>query len=350
MFDFANPVLLFFLLPTAVAAWFVYRKRTFSGLLFAATSRLPAQVSTWRLRLAQILPAIFVTGLIMLVVAMAGPRTVFSRIRQETNSIAIEMVVDISGSMDALDLSRKTSTGIEYRTRLDVVKEKFSEFVDQRPDDLIGLVTFGGYASTRVPLTTDHNILQHVLKGVEIPKPGVDDKGQVINSEELLTAIGDALATACARIRTAEPESKIIVLLSDGESNTGIIKPLQAVDAAKQLGIKVYTLGIGSKDGYAPIANGRDFMGRPIISKQKVSLDEQLLKQIADTTGGMYFHVSDPSGLEKAMQAIDKLEKTQIENDIYEQYRELYIWFLFPALVLILLSAGMNMLIIRRII
>ena len=348
MFRFANPFYFILLIPVGFAVWFAYRRRIRSGIIFAATMRIPANKGTWRIYAANLLPAVFLTGIALTALAMARPQTVLSSSRRTADVIAVEMVVDASGSMEALDMSVKSPAGIKYRSRLDAVKETFAEFIEKRPDDLIGLITFGGYAATRAPLTTDHNALLHVLKGVETPKQIIDKSGQVLNQEEFLTAIGDALATACGRLEHAEPKSKIAVLLSDGESNTGIIKPEEATKAAKELGIKVYTIGVGST-GNAPFW-GMDMFGRKVIGYSYVTLDENLLRTIADTTGGRYFNVKNPDGLKEAMGEINKLEKTKIEQEEYHQYNELFLRFLWPAISLIIAGAGINMIITRRII
>lgn len=237
---------------------------------------------------------------------------------------------------------------VKPRTRLDAVKETFADFIGRRPDDLIGLVTFGGFASTRAPLTADHNALLHTLKGVEISRPVQDKTGQVVNQEEMLTAIGDALATACARLEKAEPKSKIIVLLSDGESNTGVIKPEQAIKMAEKMKIKVYTIGVGST-GEAPFPT-RDMFGREVVQYARVSLDEELLERIASETRGRYFNVRDPKGLDRAMESINRLEKTAVERDVYSQYNELFLWLLCPALALLAAGTGLNMAVARRIV
>jgi Ca-activated chloride channel family protein len=248
--------------------------------------------------------------------------------------------VDVSGSMDALDLSTKTATGWNYKTRLENVKETFEQFVKQRPDDLLGLVTFGGYASTRVPLTADHDLLLHVLKGVDISRESNDQ-------QETLTAIGDALATACGRLEGEKLKSKIVVLLSDGVSNAGVIKPDEATQAAKKLGFRVYTIGVGST-GRAPIW-GRDIFGNRVIGQALVELDEPLLKKIAAETGGKYFNVKNPTGLQDAVSEIDKLERTEVNRDIFYNYNELFPWALIPGMSLIVLSIGFSMLVTRRI-
>jgi Ca-activated chloride channel family protein len=348
MFRFADPLYFLLLLPLIAAAWSVYRRRIRSGLLFAPTARLAGDIGTWRRHAAEVLPAVFVLGLALIVISLARPQTMLSQVRRSANAIAIEMVVDVSGSMEALDLSIKTASGTKWRTRLDAVKEAFTHFVNQRPDDLIGIVTFGGYASTRAPLTFDHEALLHVLKGVDVPRQVQDGGTDMPGSEEFLTAIGDGLATAAARITTAPAKSRIIVLLSDGESNTGIIQPGNAADAAKKLGIKVYTIGLGS-NGPAPFRT-RDVFGRQVIAQAVVSMDEDLLKKIANTTGGRYFNVKDPQGLDSTMEEIDKLEKTRIEREEYTQYRELYPPMLSLAFLLMLAGTGANMLITRRIV
>jgi Ca-activated chloride channel family protein len=349
MFQFANPYY-FFLLPALVlAGWLMLRRRIRAGLAFSAVSALPTRRRTWRMHIARALPLFFLLAMALTIVALARPQTVLSHSRRSADMIAVEMVVDISGSMEALDLSVRTPTGTKYRTRLDAVKETFSEFVDRRPDDLIGLITFGGYAVTRVPLTADHEALQHVLGGVEVPRQVYVD-GQIVNQEELLTAIGDGLAMGCARLRDAEPTSRIVVLLSDGESNTGAIAPEAGIQVAREMGIKVYTIGIGTPGRSVAPIRARDIFGRETFGRINVSLDEKLLRRIATQTGGRYFNVRDPRGLEKALEEIDELETTKVERDIYSQYNELFPWFLFPALGLFVAVTSLNMLAAKRLI
>ena len=346
MFQFGTPSSFLLLLPVALAGWFMLARRIQQGIRFAPMTRIPHQGHSWRTVLARTIPVLVVTGMVLLVIAMARPQTILSKSRKTANVIAIQMVVDISGSMEALDMSTRTATGMKYRTRLDVVKDAFSAFVDERTDDLIGLIAFGGYVSTLAPMTADHDALRHVLEGVNTPKPAFDKNGNVVNEDELLTAIGDALATACARIEAAEPVSKIIVLLSDGESNTGMIKPDRAIEVAKSLGIKVYSIGVGSS-GNAPFW-ATDRRGRKVISRAHVTLDETLLRKVATETGGVYFNVKDEKGLEGALEEINALETTRVEQDIYRQYRELFLHFLSPGLAMILLGLTLNMAIARR--
>jgi len=344
MFRFADPYYLFLLIPLCAAGWAMLARRRKTAVLFAPTHRLPPASLTWRTAAIALAPYLFIAGAGLAIIALARPQTMFSKTTHQADAVAIQMVVDVSGSMRALDFSPRDVT----RTRLDVVKETFAQFIAKRTDDLIGLVTFGGYATSRVPLTIDHSALLHVLKGVQIPEPTLDADGKVANQEEMLTAIGDALATACARLDKAEIKSKIIVLLSDGESNTGLIKPDDAVKAAKALGIKVYTIGVGS-NGRAPFM-GQDVFGRNVIAYGEVRIDEDLLRRIASTTGAQYFNVKDPKGLSRALADIDKLEKTNINKEIYNQYTEFFPRFLWPGLLALALGVSLNMAARREII
>ncbi len=348
MFEFATPAWILLLLPVAGCAWFIYARRIHHGVRFAPTVRFPRQGRSWRTRTANGLPAFYLAALALMAIAMARPRSLLSQSRRTADVIAIQMVIDVSGSMEALDLSTVTPLGTQYRTRLDVVKDTFATFIDKRPDDLIGLISFGGYASTLAPLTSDHDALKHVLSGVEIPRQMHDRDGQILNPDELMTAIGDALATGCARLQDAQPVSRIIVLLSDGDSNAGIIEPETAIKVAQELGIKVYTIGIGST-GRAPV-RVTDAIGRQAIHHAWVTFDETLLRKIADDTGGTYYNVKDAKGLDTALDAINKLETTKVEHSVYRQYNEMFSRFALPALLLLLAAVSLNMAIARRVV
>lgn len=343
MLSFASPLAFLFLVPWIFAAWRLWRRGKSGGVLFAATHRLPVKTASWRVVVARLMPLLFLGGALLLVVAAARPRKPLSRHQRSIDAIAIGMVVDVSGSMEALDLS---PTPNHYKTRLDVVKERFAQFVEARPGDLIGLVTFGGYAATRAPLTADHRALLHVLSGVEIPKGKTDAQGRPIDQEETLTAIGDGLATGVARLVDAEPKTRIIILLSDGESNTGIITPEQAAEAANKMGIKVYAIGVGS-NSRAPFKT-RDMFGRETIAYADATFDETQLKNIAQTTSGRYFSVNDNQGLKEALEEINSLETTRIERQVYERYDEHFVVYLLWGAALILLALMMNMQFARR--
>lgn len=343
MLNFQQPLALFLFLPLVLAAWMLFRPRRTGALIFAPVARLPTRFPGWRVWIANIVPFLWLAGMALAIIALARPQTILAKSNRRSDVIAIQMAVDVSGSMQALDLSLPD----KMRTRLDAVKDAFARFVERRPDDLVGLVTFGGYATSRVPLTLDHSALLHVLSGVQIPKQNLNQEGRVTNEEELLTAIGDGLATAAARIANAEVKSRIVVLLSDGESNAGQVKPLDAARAAKAMGIKVYTIGVGS-NGKAPFMV-RDAAGSSFVVYQEVRLDEETLSGIARMTGGQYFNVRDPNGMEKALKEISQLEKTRIDREVFNQYREWVAWFLIPATMLVALAAILGMTITRAI-
>ncbi|MCL2104580.1 MAG: VWA domain-containing protein [Kiritimatiellaeota bacterium] len=333
MFNFATPLAFFLLIPWAVAAWRLYRRGKAAGVLFAPASRLPWRTAGWRVAVARMLPALFLFGALLLIFAAARPRTTLARERRSVNAIAIGMVIDVSGSMSALDFA---PSGKFEPTRLDVIKETFAQFVAARPDDLIGLVTFATYASTRAPLTVDHRMLRHVLGGVEIPKEPGEDR----------TAIGDGLSTALARLADAEPKTRIVVLLTDGENNDGIISPDQAAAAAAKLGVRVYVIGVGTH-GRVP-AKGRDMFGREGIGYMDVAFNEPQLKAIAEKTNGRYFNVRDEKALKSALEEISTLETTKIERQVYERYNEHFVNYLLLGAALVALALTLNMGVAKR--
>ncbi len=338
----ASPAALLLLIPWAAAGCRLLRRGRRRAVPFAPLARIPRRAS-WRQRLSLLAPALLLAGLAALIVAAARPQTRSARRRHSAEVVALQMVLDVSGSMEALDLSLRRGSGWEFKTRLDVVRELFTEFVDRRPGDLAGLVTFGGFAATRSPLTLDHRALKHVLAAVRIPRAedGATDR------EELLTAIGDGLAMGCARLEQASNVvSRVIVLLSDGESNTGVVSPAEASRLARSLGIKVYCIGVGST-GVAPFRT-RDLFGRETIAQARVTMDEQALRRIAQETGGLYFGVHDRAGLENALREIDALEKTRIDEIRYEDRHDHFAAWLAAGVGLTLAALTLGMALERR--
>jgi len=344
---FANPWLLLFALPLGFAAWRLLRRGRRSGVRFSAVSRIPAKSAGWRAEVAALTPFALLAGLLLLVVAAARPRTPLAHEKKSVDAIAICMTVDVSGSMEALDLTPKGERFSRETTRLAVVKKLFANFVEKRPDDLIGLVTFGGYASTRSPLTADHEALLNVLSGVEIPSVAVDAQGRPIAGDEQMTAIGDGLATALARLKDAKPKSKVVILLSDGVSNTGAVEPDEAAATAAKMGVKVYAIGVGTRSIRTPIF-ARDFFGRQVVQYADMTFDEKQLKSIAAKTGGTYFPVNDRGSLEDALEEIDKLETTKIEADAYDRWSEHFPMFLLAGAVLVFAAVSLSMSAARR--
>ena len=345
--SFANPLLLLLFVPIAVAAWRLLRRGRRSGIRFSAVGRLPAKAAGWRAKVAALTPFFLIIGLAALTVASARPRTSLAHEKKSVDAIAIAMTVDVSGSMDALDLTPKGERFSRETTRLAVVKKLFAEFVEKRPDDLIGLVTFGGYAATRSPLTADHAALLNCLKGVEIPTVALDAQGNAIAGDEVMTAIGDGLATALARLKDAKPTSKIVILLSDGVSNTGAVDPDEAAATAAKMGIKVYAIGVGTKANHTPIID-TDMFGRKVVRYVSMSFDEKQLKGIAQKTGGRYFAVNDRDALVAALEEIDQLETTEIEADVYDRWSEHFAIFLLAGALLVLLAVSLSMSAARR--
>ena len=345
-FGFAWPLCFLLFVPLALAAWRMLRRGRRAGIKFAPVGRLPAKTAGWRARVANLSPWFFLAGAALLVVAAARPRTSLARSSRSVDAIAIAMAVDVSGSMEALDFSPNLQAG---RTRLDVVKEVFAKFVEARPDDLIGLVTFGGYASTRAPLTADHEVLLHVLKGVQVPTVNYDSNGRPVDQDETMTAIGDGLATAIARVKDAEMKSKIVILLSDGMSNTGAVEPDAAAAAAAKLGIRVYTIGVGTRSNRTPF-RARDVFGRSVIQYADMSFDESQLKSIAAATGARYFGVRDEGGLKAALEEIDSLEKTTLDRTVYQRWKEYFPPFLLAGAFLVLFAVSLQMAASRRLV
>lgn len=261
----------------------------------------------------------------LLVIAVARPQIGKSVTQRKSEGLDIVLAIDTSGSMRALDLKLN---GTRY-DRLTVVKNVLVKFIEKRIDDRIGMVVFGSEAFTQAPLTLDHEVLLTFLGDLQIEMAGPS------------TAIGDAIATASKRLKDLESKSKIIILLTDGENTAGTVDPREAAKAASTLGIKIYTIGVGS-NGQAPMPSG-GLLGM-FNRNVRVNLDEKLLKEVAALTGGQSFLARDTQGLVKVYDTIDKLEKTEIQIDEFIDYKEAAHYFLWPAIILIILDslAGMS--------
>ena len=354
--NFAWPWSFLLLVPLAGAAWRLLRRGRHTGIRFSALAFLPARTAGWRAQAARLAPFLLLAGALALVIAAARPRESLTQGQRHVEAIAIAMAVDISGSMEIIDVTpaelarlRSATDAERLPTRLDLVKKAFAKFVEARPDDLIGLVTFGGFAASRTPLTADHATLLHVLEGVQVPSGGVDPQtGQPVDDEETMTAIGDGLAAALARLQKAELKSKIVILLSDGQSNTGAVEPDDAAAAAAKMGVKVYTIGVGGAAG-AALARVRDMFGRTRVQQvRNDGFDEKQLTDIASRTGGRYFSVRDAKGLKAALAEIDALEKTPLDRPTWERWREFFVPFLLTGVALVFLAVSLQMAASRR--
>jgi Ca-activated chloride channel family protein len=253
----------------------------------------------------------------LMIVGLARPQRGHSRTEVTANGIDIVLGLDVSGSMQALDFLIDN----QRVNRIEVVKSVVAKFIDERTDDRIGVIAFAGSPYLVSPITLDHDWLQQNLERVNI---GSADDG---------TAIGSAIAASVNRLRTTRAKSKVVVLLTDGVNNTGKISPLAAAEAAKALGIRIYTIGVGVR-GKAPIPV-RDEAGNQHIIMAKVDVDEKTLQTIADETGGKFYRATDTDSLQKIYEQINRLEKSAQTVQKFEHYDELYRWALIPALLLL---------------
>ena len=324
------------------AAWWRFRPRHRPAAVFSSVADLKDLPVTVAQRLRRGFPYFYGLGMCLVIAGLARPQSGRSESRIVGAGIAIEIVLDISGSMEALDFQLEG----QDVSRLAAVKHVIQEFVlgsrgsklSGRPDDLVGLVAFGGFADSKCPLTLDHGALVDILRGLEVPKPVRDREGRVINAqalqEELATAIGDGVAVGVDRLRGAKAKSKVLVLLTDGDSNAGVVDPREAARIAAESGIRLYAIGIG-RNGVVPIPQEDEFGNRVLVPAQ-FRIDEELLRDMAKSGGGRYFHASDSQGLAQVYAEIDKLEKSEFEETKYSEYTELFRWFVGPGLALIL--------------
>lgn len=313
---FHNPWLLLLLLAVPLIVWWHHRRDRSGALTFGLMPRSHGS-GRWRLHLP------FYSRLAacaLLIVALARPQLGYRWQESSTQGIDIEIALDISGSMGAEDF--------HPRNRLTVAKQVVENFIARRPADRIGLVVFSGAALTRAPLTTDHKMLAQLLKGVHL------------NSLPDGTAIGIALADAAARLKDSQAKSKVIVLVTDGVNNAGAIDPMSAATVCKGLGIKVYTVGVGRAGRVpVPVPVQNPFTGEREIRQvmMNVRVDDQLLRKIADRTGGHFYRATDSEQMRQIFAQIDKLEKSRIKVKQYVRYREAFQPLAWTALALLLL-------------
>lgn len=335
----------FWLLAAPLVAGLVWRQsrpRRQPAAIFSSIADLKTLPITPLQKVRKTIPLMLTIGLTLVVVALARPQSGRSESRISGEGIAIELVLDVSGSMEALDFQWE---GHDV-SRLEAVQHVIREFVlgsskshlSGRKDDLVGLVAFGGYADSKCPLTLDHGALVDIVRALEIPRPIRDRRGRVLNEqslrEDLATAIGDGVALGIDRLRGARAKSKVMILLTDGANNAGVVNPREAATIAHESGIKVYTIGIG-RNGPVPVPQEDEFGNRILVPAQ-FPIDEELLREMARSADGEYFHASDSTGLAHVYEQIDRLEKSKFEETKYSEYTELYPWFAGPGLGLIL--------------
>jgi len=266
----------------------------------------------------------------LMIVGLARPQRADGRSEVTANGIDIVLGLDVSGSMQALDFHIEN----QRVNRIEVVKTVVSKFIDERPDDRIGIIAFAGAPYLVSPITLDHDWLQQNLERVSVG--GVDDG----------TAIGSAIAAGVNRLRLTQGKSKVIILLTDGVNNTGKISPIAAAEAAKAMGVKIYTIGVGVR-GDAPIPV-RDAVGNARMVMAKVDVDEKTLQAVADATGGKFYRATDTDSLQKIYEQINRLEKNAQTVQKFEHTEELYTWALIPALGILGLSLLLQQTRLRR--
>jgi len=325
-----DPLALLLLLALPLVWWLRRGNGHETTVRFPSLAALAAGPAGWRTHWRWLPLALRAAALVLLVFALARPQ--FGRTESRFTGLGIDIMlaVDISSSMLAEDFTLEG----QRANRLAAVKSVVKDFVGGRSGDRIGLVLFAGRPYTQCPLTLDHGWLQTNLERAEI---GMIEDG---------TAVGSALAIAARRLESSDAKSKVIILLTDGQNNAGRVSPDTAAEAARALGTKVYTIGTGTR-GLAPYP-GRDFFGNVVYQPVQVDIDEETLTRIADTTGGKYFRATDTASLQQVYEDIDQLERTEFEAPKFYDWRELYPWFLLPALLLLCFEVGLANTVLRR--
>lgn len=331
-FRFESPwILSLLLLLPLIAAWPYVTKRWAkpAALRYADVKMAAKSVTSWRLVGQPLLALLRVAIIGLVIAALARPQTGQARQIINGKGVDIALALDISGSMASLDF--------QPQNRLEAAKNVIDNFIQERPYDQIGLVVFAQNAFNQSPPTTDHNVLRRLLDRVKLATDlGIDDG----------TAIGLGLANAGNMLKDSAAKSKVVILLTDGVNNAGQIDPLTAAEAAKALGIKVYTIGMG-RPGQVPVPV-QDVFGRKQVVMQESALDEASLKAIANETGGRYYRAIDTNELKQIYDEINSLEQSNIEIESYTRYREWAVWLLAPALLLLLIEAVLRKTVFRK--
>ena len=320
---FLNPEFFWLLLLIPIAiAWLYWKGNHQTATLKISSLQGFKSSNSLMVRLKPMLNVFRLLALSSLIVAMARPRTVdVSNKTKTTKGIDIVMAVDVSGSMLAKDLKPN---------RMEGLKRVAADFVDERPNDRIGLVLYASEAYTKTPVTSDKAVIQEAIKSIKYDTVLQDGTG-----------IGMGLATAVNRLKDSKAKSKVIILLTDGVNNAGFIEPETAADIAQQYGIKVYTIGIGT-NGMADFPYAITPNGQILFQMMKVEIDEQLLKNIAKKTEGKYFRATSNSKLAEIYASINKLETTEVKELKFYDYDEKFRPFVWLAGFLILLEIGLR--------
>ncbi len=311
--------------------YFTKKNKQKSALKFSSIALLESFKPTFKLKASENLICLRALTIVFFLIALSGPRIPNEEVYKETEGVDIVLAIDSSSSMLAEDFSVLG----QRRNRLFVVKKVANEFIEQRSNDRIGIVTFAALAYTVCPLTLDHDWLIENLRRVEI--------GAIADG----TAIGSAINSSLNRLKKTKAKSRIVILLTDGVNNAGNVLPLSAAKIAKTLGVKIYTIGVGSK-GFVPFPT-KNIFGQKVYRKREISVDEETLKKIAIETNAKYWNADNTETLKNIYKEIDALEKTIIEEKGYRQYQELFSIPLLIALGLLLTEIVLANTILRSI-
>ena len=306
-----------FLIMPVLLGWYIYKLKTYEGdVNFSSFTLFKGLKSSLKAKFRHVLFVLRLLCLSLLILAIARPQSRSSWKDTKTEGIDIVVSLDVSLSMLAKDFKPN---------RIEVAKEVLSDFIDARPNDKIGLVIFGGEAFTQCPLTTDHKIIKNMFADI---KAGMLDQG---------TAIGLGLADGVARVKDSKAKSKVVILISDGKSNTGEIAPLTAAEIAKTFGVRVYCIGVGTKGkALQPVALYPN--GEMEYDYVDVDIDDETMTQISNMTGGKYFRATNKEALESTYKEIDKLEKTIISEQSFTNKAEHFLPLALAAAVCLLLE------------
>ena len=328
---FLNPQFLFLIALLPVWLFFVSRRKTGAYFNFSSIDIIRRSKKRKMFFSRYILVMLRALTIIFILIALARPQVTVQREKITTEGIDIIVAVDTSTSMLAEDF---TFAG-KRQNRLYVVKRVVENFIKARRDDKIGITVFAGRAYMACPLTLDYDWVINNLDRIEI---GMVEDG---------TAIGSAIISGLNRLRYSKAKSKIIVLLTDGRNNAGNISPQAAAYAAKAMGVKIYTIGAGTK-GLAPYPV-QDFFGNKVYQPIKIDIDDESLTKVAEITGGEFFRATDTDSLKQIYKNIDQLEKTQIEETGYTEYKELFVNFLIIGFAVLIFEIILSQTLLRRI-
>jgi Ca-activated chloride channel family protein len=327
---FAYPYVLLLLLVLPVLAWLKGKAGKPPAFVYSSVQLVRPIVNVTRARSGAFLAALRWLALALMIIALAQPRFTHSETSVRASGVDIVVALDMSGSMAAEDFELRG----KRVNRLELARDVLGKFIDRRRNDRIGLIVFATEPYIAAPLTLDHDFLQEHVQRFELGT--IDDKH---------TAIGAGLSTAINRLRDLKSKSKIVILMTDGQNNAGKIEPLIAAEAARALGVKVYTIGVGTR-GLAP--RPVLLQGRKFYRQEPVDIDEDTLQKIANVTGGKYYRADNAKRLEEVYNEIDKLERTEAEVRKYSRHQELFVWLIAPGLALLLIELVLRHTLLRR--